>query len=81
LPVYFPYHQLGGLRFQSLPGLPLLLSALSSITGLTSIPLAYYSLLGSGLLIATMFVFTRLLAGHGPALLAALIVALLPANL
>jgi hypothetical protein len=81
VPTYFPYHQLGGLRFQSLPGLPLLLSALSSTTGLTSIPLAYYALLGSGLLIATVFVFTRLLGGDGPALLAALIVALLPANL
>jgi len=81
LPIYFPYHQLGGLRFQSLPGVPLILSALSSTTGLTSFPLAYYSLLGSGLLIATVFVFTRLLADNGPALLAALIVALLPANL
>jgi len=81
VPTYFPYHQLGGLRFQSLPGLPLLLSALSSTTGLTSIPLAYYALLGSGLLIATVFVFTRLLGGDGPALLAALIVALLPADL
>lgn len=80
VPTYFPYHQLGGLRFQSLPGLPLLLSALSSTTGLTSIPLAYYALLGSALLIATVFVFTRLLGGDGPALLAALIVALLPAN-
>jgi hypothetical protein len=81
VPIYFPYHQLGGLRFQSLPGLPLLLSALSSTTGLASIPLAYYSLLGSGLLIATVFVFARLLGGDGPALLAALVVALLPANL
>ncbi len=81
VPTYFPYHQLGGLRFQSLPGLPLLLSALSSTTGLTSIPLAYYALLGSGLLIATVFVFARRLVGDGPALLAALIVALLPANL
>ncbi len=81
VPVYFPYHQLGGLRFQSLPGLPLLLSALSSTTGLESIPLAYYALLGSGLLIATVFVFARAVGGDGPALLAALIVALLPANL
>jgi hypothetical protein len=81
VPEYFPYHQLGGLRFQSLPGLPLLLSALSFMTGLESIPLAYYALLGSGLLIATVFVFTRLLGGDGPALLAAAIVALLPANL
>jgi hypothetical protein len=81
VPVYFPYHQLGGLRFQALPGLPLLLSALSFVTGVDSIPLAYYALLGSGLLIATVFVLTRLLGGDGPALLAAAIVALLPANL
>ena len=81
VPIYFPYHQLGGLRFQALPGVPLIFSALSFMTGLESIPLAYYSLLGSGLLIATVFVFARLLGGNGPALLAALIVALLPANL
>jgi hypothetical protein len=81
VPSYFPYHQLGGLRFQSMPGLPLLLSALSFMTGVESIPLAYYGLLGSGLFIATIFVFTRLLAGDGPALLSAVIVALLPANL
>jgi len=81
VPVYFPYHQLGGLRFQALPGVPLIFSALSFMTGLQSIPLAYYALLGSGLLMATVFVFVRLLGGNGPALLAALIVALLPANL
>jgi hypothetical protein len=51
------------------------------MTGVESIPLAYYGLLGSGLFIATIFVFTRLLAGDGPALLSAVIVALLPANL
>ncbi|MDP2949301.1 MAG: hypothetical protein Q8P22_07165, partial [Chloroflexota bacterium] len=81
VPIYFPYHQLGGLRFQSMPGLPLLLSALSFTTGLESIPLAYYALAWSALEIVTLFVFARLLIGEKAALLAALILALLPSNL
>jgi hypothetical protein len=81
VPIYFPYHQLGGFRFQSLPGLPLLLSALSFMTGLESIPLTYYALILCGLEMLAIFVLARLLVGTGPALLATLILALLPSGL
>jgi hypothetical protein len=81
VPIYFPYHQLGETRFLSSPGLPLLLSALSFMTGLESVPLAYYALLLSTLQIATVFVFVRLLAGNGPALLGSLFLAIMPVNL
>jgi len=81
VPIYFPYHQLGGFRFQSLPGLPLLLSALSFMTGLESIPLTYYVLILCGLEMLAIFVLARLLVGTGPALLATLILALLPSGL
>src|SRR3972149_24499 len=81
IPSDFPFHQLGLTRFHSSPGLPLELLALDSATGVPDLRLTGFALVFSSIGVVGMYLLGKVIAGSELGLIAALIYAVLPANL
>ena len=81
VPRVFPFHQLGATSFRSSPGLPLEMLALGSATDLPPLRLPGFALVFSVVGVMGIYLLGKIIAGPGLGLAAALIYAVLPANL
>ena len=81
IPSAFPFHQMGLTNFHSSPGLPLEFLALDSALGLPDLKLTGFALVFSSIGVMGMYMLGKAIAGSELGLMAALIYAVLPANL